>query len=336
MDPRIKQRFSQEILAEAAGRFGVALEQVTALGGFESFIYAFTQEGQAYILRIGHSERRSIPLIRGEVDWINFLADGGAAASRAVLSRQGNLVELIGDGHGAHFLATAFERAPGRPPGEGIWGPTFFERYGAALGRIHALSRRYEAPPDTWRAHWDEPLLLDIADNLPASESVVLHHYETLLAELRALPRDRHAYGMIHFDPHGGNLHVDDAGAITFCDFDDCGYGHYIYDVTLALFYALPGASDPAAFTRIFLSNFWRGYRREIDLETYWLEKAPLFLKLREIDLYAVFHRSFDVDNINDPLARRFMDGRKQRLEAGEPYIDFDFVAFAAELEEHE
>ena len=54
--------------------------------GFESFIYAFARNGKEYILRNGHSLRRSEALIRGEVDWINFLAAGETSVSWAILS----------------------------------------------------------------------------------------------------------------------------------------------------------------------------------------------------------------------------------------------------------
>jgi hypothetical protein len=52
-------------------------------------------------------------------------------------------------------------------------------------------------------------------------------------------------------------------------------------------------------------------------------------LKLREIDLYAVIHRSFDVDNLDDPWVARYMHNRKQRIEDGVPTIDFDFESLA-------
>ena len=48
---------------------------------------------------------------------------------------------------------------------------------------------------------------------------------------------------------------------------------------------------------------FLTGYSRENPLETRRLNGIPYFLKLREIDLYAVIHRSFDVENLDDPLA---------------------------------
>jgi len=48
-------------------------------------------------------------------------------------------------------------------------------------------------------------------------------------------------------------------------------------------------------------------------------------LKLREIDLYAVIHRSFDVDNIDHPWVEMFMKDRKGRIENDVPFIEFDF-----------
>lgn len=136
MEPRIRERFSASILKEALSRYGVVPEQARELGGFESFIYEYEKEGGRYILRIGHSERRSVSLIQGEVDWLNYLAAGGAAVAPAVLSGRGELVEPVPDGQGQQFLATAFVRAEGHPPDLRSWSPALWERYGSAMGRL--------------------------------------------------------------------------------------------------------------------------------------------------------------------------------------------------------
>jgi len=57
---------------------------------------------------------------------------------------------------------------------------------------------------------------------------------------------------------------------------------------------------------------------------------VPWFLKLREIDLYAVIHRSFDVDHLTDSWVSRFMEGRRDRIEQGVPYVEYDFPRLAA------
>mgnify|MGYP000980267045 CR=1 FL=1 len=131
MDKAIRDRYGDAILQEVAARYGQTPGALTALGGFESFIYRFDDNGAPVILRVTHSLRRSPDLIRGEVDWINALAMGGAAVARALLSARGELVEEIDDGAGGCFLATAFAFAP----------PSF----------VHSYACQPVAPPSlTW------------------------------------------------------------------------------------------------------------------------------------------------------------------------------------------
>jgi Ser/Thr protein kinase RdoA (MazF antagonist) len=118
-------------------------------------------------------------------------------------------------------------------------------------------------------------------------------------------------------------------GRITLFDFDDCTYSWLINDIAIVLFYIVMGAEDQAAFTKDFMTHFLSGYRAENHLEEKWLIEIPSFLKLREIDLYAVIHRSFDVDNIDHPWVAMFMNNRKERIENDVPFIDFDLSLFS-------
>ena len=335
MEQRIRERFTDDMLVEALTRFGVngGLEddRVQALDGFESFIYEFQrdsdlQRGRHYILRIGHSQRRSESLILGEVDWINYLAEGDASVSRAIRSERGRLVEAIDDGHGDQFLATAFVKAQGKPPSAVAWTPALYETYGRTLGRMHALSRSYRpTDPIAYRPQWDDPIMIGEMKHLPASEALAASRFQEVIDHLAGLPQTEDAYGLIHFDAHPGNMFVDEDGVITLFDFDDCHYQWYANDIAIVLFYNVMGHADQRAFTDEFLTHFLRGYRQENQLDSRWLAEIPWFLKQREIDLYAIIHRSFDVDHLDDPWCAAFMAGRKDRIEHGVPYIDFDF-----------
>ena len=68
-----------------------------------------------------------------------------------------------------------------------------------------------------------------------------------------------------------------------------------------------------------------------MQLDPVWFKQIPFFMKLRELDLYAVIHRSFDVENLDDPWCAWYMKGRKDKLESGTPYLDFDFNSLAIE-----
>jgi len=329
MEKEIKERYNKRIFQEARSRYGIEPDKIRLLDGFESFIYEFEREDGSYILRISHSHRRTPDLIRGEIDWINYLKEGGVGVAKAVPSSNGIWVEVIDDQQGRQFLVTAFVKAKGSPP----WKVDFwetdesFERYGRLLGRIHALSKDYIPAKKAWRRlDWDHPINLNLKSWLPPSESNILEQSRELIGYLRSLPKDRESYGLIHQDAHGANLFVDGDGTITLFDFDDCVYGWYVYDLAMVLFYAVTNREDADEFGPRFWRPFMRGYQQENKLEQGWMAEIPHFLKLREIDLYAVIHRSHDVNNLVevDPWGASFMNDRKEKIESGLPYVNFD------------
>jgi amicoumacin kinase len=348
VDPKIAARYNDDILRQAMGRFGIQKDQIELLDGFESFIYRFRGQGvdeqgvdeqgtdsqgtDEFILRIGHSGRRTPQLVAGEVDWLNYLARGGARVCPAVLSAAGNLVEMIDDGHGQQFLATAFVKASGVASSKVEWSSTFVRHYGQVIGRLHALTKEYVPADPSWRRNeWDATANLDMDLWMPAAEKTARLKFDQLMCHLTKLPRDRDSYGLIHQDAHGGNFFVDQ-GQITLFDFDDCVYGFFVYDIAMVLFYAAMFKKDPAAYAADFMVDFLRGYSQENRLDPVWLKEFPYFMKLREIDLYAVLHFSFDLENEDDPWVRGFMAGRKQRIDEGVPYIDFDWESLTEYL----
>ena len=329
MEQQIKDLFNDNILHETMQRYGIAAEDIWPLNGFENLIYEFRRGDKNYILRITHSIRRNPELIHGEVDWINFLADGGVSVARAIPSAGGNLVETIADAQGGYFLATAFVKAPGRRPWEVGWNPERYATYGALLGKMHTLAELYQpADPSYQRPHWDG------SDTkwgrwLPESEKRAFDEYLAVSAYIYSLPKEKTSYGMIHQDAHQSNFFMDEDGTLTLFDFDDCGYSWFINDIAIVLFYMMVNHEDAPTFTKTFMTDFLRGYRQFHPLDAKWLKEMPVFLKLRELELYAVMYRDFDVNNIENEWCANFMRGRKERLDNDVPFIEFDFESLA-------
>jgi Ser/Thr protein kinase RdoA (MazF antagonist) len=328
MDRRIRELYDDAILEEALARYGVAKENVRLLDGFESFIYEYEKSGQGYILRVSHSLHRTSDHTRGEIEWVNYLADGGVPAARAVPSERGNLVESIDVKDGSHFTAVSFERAPGHHPTKKDWDSGLPGKMGQIMGRMHALTKDFEPSDDRFRRHaWYDDYPDGIAERyLPPSEAAVGNKLYQILEYLRTLPQDRDSYGLIHVDFHGGNFFVAD-GRITLFDFDDCQYAWFIYDIAMALFYAIPHhceKEEDVAWAHDFLNQFLAGYRRENTIDPGWMKQIPYFLKLREIDLYVIIHRSCDLDNL-DPWCSNYMHNRRYKIENDVPYVDMDW-----------
>jgi amicoumacin kinase len=216
-------------------------------------------------------------------------------------------------------------KAQGQAPWD-LWTPKLYESYGEMIGRIHTLSKSYQPKQSDWRRpDWDNALFEFVERYLPESESIAKKKYQDICTHVNTIAKTPESYGLIHQDAHGNNFFVDEMGQITLFDFDECAYSWFINDIAVVLFYIVQDAEDWPAFTEEFMSHFLRGYVQTGTLDFSWLKEMPNFLKIREIELYAVMYRDFDVHNINNEWCARFMHNRKSRIENDVPYIDFDF-----------
>ena len=129
-----------------------------------------------------------------------------------------------------------------------MWTPTLYETYGRLLGSMHALAKHYQPAELAWkRPEWDDDSMEFVERYLPASEAVAKKKYQALCDHLHSLPKDTTSYGLIHQDVDGNNFFVDEAGAITLFDFDECAYSWFINDIAIALFYIVMDAERLAS-----------------------------------------------------------------------------------------
>ena len=331
MDKSVTALFSQTILEQARQAYGIESSTATLLDGFESFIYQVSKNGKDYILRIGHSARRTSQLIQAESEFLNYLAHGGLSVPQVLLSEAGRLVEEIQAVDGSFFLTTLFEKAQGRPPKKTEFGPALFFNMGCFMGKLHQLSKDFNpSQPRFKRFSIEDDLVVMEASArkyLPECDEPVLMAYKETAAAIRSLPKSSSNYGLCHIDFHGGNFFITDEGKITLFDFDDCQYAWFVYDIAMALFYAISHdctRPEELAKAEAFLRHFWQGYVQFNDLDPSWLQQIRLFLRLREIDLYILIHRSMDLDNL-DPWCASFMENRRIKIVEATPYCDINF-----------
>lgn len=336
MDPAIQALFDKDTLAKVVERYDAVVSGVTLLDGFENFVYLLDLRGAPAVLRVSHSGRRPADMVRGEVEWINYLADRQVPAARALESVRGNLVEVVPAAAG-EFVAVVFERAPGGHVQKDDWGPDLFFRLGQLVGRMHALTRGYEpSDPTIKRPDWYQETAGFVGQRLPASQKKVIRKFDELVDHLTTLPTRRDSYGLVHTDVHAGNFFFSD-GQVTLFDFDDCQYSWFVDDIAMAVFYSVPLASPDdviSSMARIFFTHFMAGYRPENDLDPEWLEHIPAFLKLRELLVYAAIyeHVEGDMSRLGD-WDGRLMDGRMDRIINNVPFVDLDFVQLAVQTQ---
>ncbi|MDF2649214.1 MAG: aminoglycoside phosphotransferase [Paenibacillus sp.] len=331
MEKEIKALLNDEILKESASKYGFCKEDLTDLHGFQNFVFEANRGTQGCIIRIAHESHRSLKLIEAELDWVMYLSNHGVNAAAPIRSLEGKLVHIINH-RDSYFVTAAFEKAPGAKPHYQLYmeNKHLIQQLGRTTGKIHALSKKYK--PETLgarRRDWTENnYLVNFSNHVPASYSKVIEKTQYFLNELRLLPQDADSFGLIHGDIHLNNFHVHH-NELTLFDFDECEYSWFVADIANPLFYATPLKSDGQEkrnqVARRFFDYFMEGYFQENSLESYWLKKLPLFLRLREILVYSGAFRSLDLNNLH-PWSKEMIETTTNHIENDLPFLDISFT----------
>lgn len=124
--------------------------------------------------------------------------------------------------------------------------PRHVEAVGKFMARLHQHAAHWRPPPRFVRRHWDwDGLFGDQAGfSLPAGRiwKLLPRTCHDLFAELADqakqvmtdLGTETQAYGLIHADLNFYNT-LFSAGEARVFDFDDCGFGYWLYDIAVTL-----------------------------------------------------------------------------------------------------
>ncbi|MDX1807839.1 MAG: hypothetical protein R3267_12500, partial [Paenisporosarcina sp.] len=79
-----------------------------------------------------------------------------------------------------------------------------------------------------------------------------------------------------------------------------------------------------SAFGTDFLKHFLEGYLSERSLPLEWLQRLPLYLKLRDYTLYGVFHKKMDL-SVGHEVENQLVAGIRKRLIDEELIVELDY-----------
>ena len=321
-----KHLYSDAIRAEAFRRFGFTPVSLEILpDASHSYVYDCSRDGVPYILKITHTVHRQPHNIIGELEFINFLADGGVTVPRAIPSVSGNLVETIPAEDG-EFMVVAYEKAEGALVDWRNWTPRMFEEWGSIIGRMHALTKDYEPSVEGirrrfWHEDADWNMDIEVYREYPAFKEKARHIRDWLLT----LPTDLDCFGLIHSDLHQWNFFYNEGNILPF-DFDNTHYDWFISDFTTVIVnvvncqqhhygrgeYDHWTAGTPMTseeFLDYFFTPFIEGYRQHNRLDPVWMHNLPAFLNRHWL--------TFLTDSLRDP---EFGDLSPERQAAGFPW----------------
>jgi Ser/Thr protein kinase RdoA (MazF antagonist) len=252
--------------------------------------------GDALILRVHRQGYHTDAEIAAELAWLTALQSvPGLRCVRPVPDRTGTLLQHAG-GHAIVAFAPIAGREIAATDDLDHW----FGQLGRISARLHAHARGWTPPPGFARKRWDGDTILgetphwgrwqDAPGLAPDGRQILTRLAATLRTRLAAYGTGPGRFGLIHADLRLTNLMIDDAGLVVI-DFDDCGFGWWMYDLAAALSFIETDPRLPAL-----IAAWCDGYGRAGTLTAADRAIIPTLVMLRRVLLTAWLGTRADSD----------------------------------------
>lgn len=251
-------------------------------------------DGRRWALRIHRDGYHSKTAIASELAWLTDLRGTGVVTTPVpVKGRDGEIIQQMGHKRMPRPRnIVLFDWETGAEPGigEDLSGP--FEVLGEVTARMHLHARNWQRPKWFTRLTWDFETSLGEAaphwgrwrDGMGVDagrQKLFGQTVELIGRRLSAYGQSPGRFGLIHCDLRLANLLID-GDAVKVIDFDDCGFGWYMYDAATPVSFYEHEPQVPSL-----VESWKKGYRRVIALSKEDEAEIPTFVMLRRLLLVA-------------------------------------------------
>ncbi len=265
--------------------------------------------GDALILRVHRQGYHTDPEIASELAWLTALQSvPHLRCVQPVADTTGTLLQ-----HAQAHTIVAFAPIRGREVAADDDLPHWFTHLGDISARLHQHARTWTPPQGFTRKRWDTDTILgetphwgrwqDAPGLTPDGTRILTRLSGTLRTRLAAYGTGPSRFGLIHADLRLTNLMIDDAGLIAI-DFDDCGFGWWMYDLAAALSFIETDPRLPAL-----IAAWCDGYARVAPLSPDDRAIIPTLIMLRRVLLTAWLGTRADSDTAADIGAEGYTTG---------------------------
>ncbi len=235
-------------LAEGAlSEYDLTGADLVPLAHAENTTFLVRTPADRYVLRIHRAAGtpihppRSEAEVRSELTWLSALTrETDLLVPEPIPTASGApLMFAEADGVPTPRICVLFRWGSGRFLDAGLT-PSHLERVGALLAELHDGAVGFVPPPGfvRWQVADVSDAAADFARDVlgarfgaPAASSVesIVHAVRTAR---RALANAPVSFGLIHADLHQDN-YLFERGRVRAIDFDDCGFGPFVYDLAV-------------------------------------------------------------------------------------------------------
>ena len=278
-------------LANAAlEKFGFNQYQLTFLQHLVNTTFRLDSNQGRYLVRIHRARTRTV--VASELAWLEALAHETTVPVQIPQRSLDGKMIVVGEQAGVPepYPVTVLSWLKGQILTQDQRSPHHFYRLGQLVAKLHHHVQHWAPAFKLDRPCYDSTSVLR-TDNVFGEETVtykqlpedVQEHLQRLHEQLQEveqrLGKSPDQFGLIHSDLSFGNvLFTDDA--VLPIDFDDCGFGYYLYDLAVIL----AGPWEKPGF-RQRREALLEGYREMCELSDEHLSLIPIFMAMRASSL---------------------------------------------------
>jgi Ser/Thr protein kinase RdoA (MazF antagonist) len=196
--------------------------------------YILEDQSPRFIFKIYRDSHRKLDEIKGELELLNLLKDGGAKVSYPIKAIDGNLIQSFNAAEGTRY-GVLFSYAEG----EAIMAPdnAQLKTIGREMAAVHNITAGLELnyPRKSYNISTTltgplavlEPAFKDLEEEYAYLSQTVAD----VTTKLGQLNLEEFSHGYCHYDFLPKNFHFAANGELTFFDFDFAGKGYLVNDI---------------------------------------------------------------------------------------------------------
>lgn len=271
-------------------------QAVTLLNYSENAMYLITDSitSEKRILRVGRPNYHSKSEIQSEIAWLKSVDETTTVeVPSPILGKDGDYVQtIILANNPQEYYCTMFTFLEGVAPDADNEKELIkiFAHIGEITAHFHEhVIKNWQQFQTFHRPTWnyetilgEKPKWAKWQDGLaitPERKKLFERVSKTIQSRLERFGKEPTRFGLIHADLRDANLLIED-DRIKVIDFDDCGFGWYLYDLASSLSFI-----EHKPYVPQLIHAWLKGYRRVRSLTKEEENEIPTFIMMRRLQL---------------------------------------------------
>lgn len=291
-DPNADLAMIDAVVSQSLGLWDLPEAVASRINVSENVTYLVESSLGRSVLRVYRPGYHSLRAIECELAWIGALRISETVRTAKVLNgSDGSVLQQVEFADRTRRFLVMFEHIDGQAPSEDRDLTDDFRQLGALAARTHLHSLAWERPQPFKRLTWDADAVFGrdaywgdwrTAPNVTSDIRETLERVERVVRQrLVHFGKSAERYGLIHADMRLANLLQTPDGTVLI-DFDDSGFGWFLYDFAAAISFIEDHPQVPA------LKTAWlEGYRSIRTLPAEDAAEIDTFIMLRRMALLA-------------------------------------------------